>query len=306
MSREFTLQNSYTGDGVLTQFAFDFKVTALDQILVIVLDDDNIEVARVRGDDTTVYLSDAEFDDQDGGGSVTLLAALTAGYTIFIQLADDEPTQDQELRDKYSLNTRTIENAYDRLMGAIQRVVFRASRAIRLHDAFDNGVLDAENFDMQLPFDIDEFPDGVLTVNSTGDGFDVGASVAEIIDAAVEASLEAVVAGTNDSAEFAITEGQAAADLTGMTINSATYKAVYYIYTIVRGTTVFSSGWLKFHYRNGTWYCLQVEDDRDDTAAAHGVTFSFTGTSTAQIQVAVATDGAGNGTVELKQFSVLA
>lgn len=305
MSREFTLQNSYTGDGVLTQFAFDFKVTALDQILVIVLDDTGVETERVRGDDT-VYLSTAEFDDQNGGGSITLAAALTAAYTIYIQLADDEPSQDQELRDKFSLNTRTIENAYDRLMGAIQRVVFRASRSIRLHDTFDNGVLDAENFDMQLPINTTDFPDGIITINSTADGFEIGSTVAEILDAAVEASLEAVTAGTNDSAEFAITEGQAATDLTGMTINSATYKAVYYIYTIVRGTTVFSSGWLRFHYRNGTWYCLQSDDDRDDSAVAHGVTFSFTGTSTAQIQAAVASDGAGNGTIDLKQFSVLA
>lgn len=100
--------------------------------------------------------------------------------------------------------------------------------------------------------------------------------------------------------EHAVTDGQAATNLTGETVNSASYLSAVYDYEIARGTTVFSTGTLSMHYRDSSWRLVVGTDNRDDDSAAHGVTFSISGTTTGQLRAAL-DSGAGNGTIKLKR-----
>lgn len=102
-------------------------------------------------------------------------------------------------------------------------------------------------------------------------------------------------------AKHSVTDGQSATNLTGETVDSSVYSSARYEYEIIRGTTVFSSGEFYLHYRNSTWQFVMGSENRDDSAADHGVTFSITGTTTAQLRAALDT-GAGNGSIKLRRF----
>lgn len=168
MSRTYNVKHTYTGTGALASYTFDFKITALTQLLVVVANADGDEVQRVRGDDVT-YLSSVTFDANDGGGTVVLQANLTSGHTMLLLLADDSPTQSYEFRNKTSFTLRRFEDAMDYIAGAVQRLVYRANKALRLHDLDDEAV-----FDPTLPSGIASNADRVIQVNSTGTGLEYG------------------------------------------------------------------------------------------------------------------------------------
>lgn len=169
MSRsEFNTEERYIGTGALTDYSFDFKIESLAQLLIIELDDTGVETQRVRGTDTT-YLSTVDFDVENGGGTVTLAAALDTDYTLIIQLANDEPTQPYEFRDKFSFTLKSFENALDWLAGAIQRLAWRSGRSVKLNDAYDN---DTAPIDMELPVTV--VAEAMLRMNDAGDGVDFG------------------------------------------------------------------------------------------------------------------------------------
>lgn len=100
-----------------------------------------------------------------------------------------------------------------------------------------------------------------------------------------------------------VTDGQAATNLTGETVNSASYVSALYEYAISRGTTVFSAGKFALVYRNSAWEVVTQGDSHADAASDNGVTFSLSGTTTAQLKAALDT-GAGDGTINLKRSLV--
>lgn len=124
------------------------------------------------------------------------------------------------------------------------------------------------------------------------------ASAASAVSAAASAAIAAASAPVN-SGPYSVTDGQAAANLTGETIDSTAFTSCLYHYEIKRGTTVFSVGSFIMAYRNGSWYLTMGEEIFDNVT--HGVTFSFTGAATAQLQAAL-DSGAGNGTIKLKKL----
>lgn len=222
MSRsQYAVKETYTGTGSLDEYTFDFKITDLSQLLIIEVDDTGVETQRVRGDDVT-YLSGVVFDSSLGGGTITLAANLTADYQLIILLADDEPTQDYEFRNKTSFTLRRFEDAYDRCMGAIQRLVYKAKQSLRIHD-----IDDEEAFDGQLPSGVADQGDHLLIVNAAGDGFDYGPDWNDIPFAQATAdSGVAAAAAAQATADQAVTAAATAQTTANTAVtNAATAQA---------------------------------------------------------------------------------
>lgn len=169
MSRTtYAPKQSYIGTGTLNVYTFDFKIESNTQLLIVVLDAAGLEVQRVKGDDVT-YLSGVVFDSVLGGGTVTLLANLPASYKIILLLANDAPTQPYEFSNKTSFSLKRIENALDFIVGAVQRLAFRASQSIKLNDADNETVINT-----QLPGKLSDNLNKTIIVNATGDGLTFG------------------------------------------------------------------------------------------------------------------------------------
>lgn len=175
MRSTYDVKETYTGDGSLAEYTFDFKIEALAQLEIVELDTNDVETQRVRGTDA-VYLSGVVFDAVDGGGTVTLAANLTTGYTLLLLLANDDPTQTYQFNNKTTFTLKDLEKALDFLSGAQQRLAYRGKQALRIHDD-DN----EETFDCQLPPQAPLTIDGrYLAVNAAGDGFEYGFTIAEL------------------------------------------------------------------------------------------------------------------------------
>ena len=179
----------YLGTGSLAIYTFDFKIEVNTQLLVVVVNDLNVEVERVRGDDVT-YLSSVVFDATLGGGTVTLAANLPAGYRIALIQANDVPSQAYQFSNKTSFSLKRFENALDFIVGPIQRLVLRANQSLRIHDLDDEST-----FNTQLPAGIATKTDCILAVNLAGTQFTFGPTVTEVEGwkAAAEAAAAAAL-----------------------------------------------------------------------------------------------------------------
>lgn len=94
----------------------------------------------------------------------------------------------------------------------------------------------------------------------------------------------------------AITNSQAATDLSAEAFDGTVYSSVIFEYEIIQGTTIQATGNFSLHYLNGVWvYC-----DGLGRGSAHGVTFSLTQATTIG-QIQAAESGLGNGTIKLKK-----
>ncbi len=281
MSRpDYMPRQEYQADGVAIAYTFAFKIETLQQLLVLVLDPNGVVLNSLRGDDVSVLYS-VIYDATEGGGTVTFIAAPTINNVIVLLEANDAPTQPYQFRNKGALDLKTIEMAYDYIMGAVQRLAYLVLGAVRLPDA-----VDPTDFDARLPANIQVSPNTVIGVNSTADGLVLVANP-NVANAQVSTTIVA---------------GQSATPINGGLLDSAVYTSGIYFYEILRGTTIFSTGLFSLHYRNATWYLVMWSDNRDGASVANGVTLSLTGTTIAQINAAVAADGAGNGTLKIKNY----
>lgn len=216
MSRaQYVVKQSYTGTGSLDSYTFDFKIESKSHLLVVVLDDTGAEVQRVRGTDL-VFLSDVTFDAVDGGGTVTLQANLTADYVIIFLLANDEPLQEYEFRNKTSFTLRRFEAALDAILGAVQRLAFRSKQAFRIHDADDESA-----FDTQLPPGIANQAGRVFAINSTADGVEFGPTITEISNAQTYSVAASTAQGFAEDAQTAAENAALAAASAASSANDA-------------------------------------------------------------------------------------
>jgi hypothetical protein len=219
MSRPlYDVKEKYVGTGALATYSFDFKITAKDQLLVLITDDDDEEVQRLRGTDTT-FLSDVDYDAVAGGGDVILQAVLPADYTIIILLADDAPTQPFEFSDKTKFTLSRFEAAMDWLSGQIQRLSYQAKQSLRIHDLDEE-----EDFDNQLPPGISAKQDRIIVINDDGTGYEFGPSWRDIptaqgtADSGVAAAAaaqgtanDAIAAAATADAKAVVADGKASA-----------------------------------------------------------------------------------------------
>lgn len=201
MSRPtYTVKETYTGTGVLAEYTFSFKIESTSHLLVIEVDALGDERLRVRGNDSLYvagvdgdgepillnYLTTIEFDAINGGGTITLSSPLASGHKLIILLANDAPTQDFEFRNKTSFTLRRFENALDAILGAVQRLTYRAKQAFRIHD------LDDENeFNPQLPPGISDPQNAnrLIVINPTATGITYGPLLEDLAGASGETGL---------------------------------------------------------------------------------------------------------------------
>ena len=176
MSRpQYDVKESYTGTGSLASYSFDFKITSLLHLLIIEVDDAGVETQRVRGNDA-VYLDSVTFDPINGGGTVVLVDDLPADYKLLILLADDEPVQEYEFRNKTSFTLRRFEDAMDAIVGAVQRLAYRMSTAFTIHELDNDG-----SFDPVFPPGVADAAGKFLQVNEDGTGFKYGPIVEDLV-----------------------------------------------------------------------------------------------------------------------------
>lgn len=195
----------YVGAGNLASYTFDFKIESLSSLLVVVVDDLGVEVARVRGDDTS-YISSVVYDSVSGGGTVNLLANLPTDYLLYLILDNVEPVQATRWRNLRTVSMSALEAALDYVTGALQTLTFKMQGAVRLHES-DNV---AGAFNPTLPAGLVNTPNAVLMMNSTGTGFEspsLALSKADII-----AAQAAGTAAAGSAAASAASAAQSAAD----------------------------------------------------------------------------------------------
>lgn len=104
--------------------------------------------------------------------------------------------------------------------------------------------------------------------------------------------------GSGPWTEHAITDGQAATDLAGETLDLDEYSSAIYNVEIIRGTSVISNGVMAIQSLNGVGRVVLGLFMAEEP---HGVTFSVTQSLTV-VQLKAALDsGAGNGTIKLSR-----
>jgi len=198
MSRStFAPVHKFTGTGSLDTYVFAFKIEELKQLLVIEYDIAGVETQRVRGTDIT-YLSGVVFDAVDGGGTVTLAANLVLNRTLYLILANDEPTQPNLFKEHFDFTLEKIELALDQVSGATQSLQFYMIRTIKLDENDDETA-----FNMNMPIDAAGNPDATLAINDAGTGFKfgpTGASIAANTAAAAASAAAAAISETNAGA----------------------------------------------------------------------------------------------------------
>lgn len=140
------------------------------------------------------------------------------------------------------------------------------------------------------------------TAESNAAGSAVAAAASAV--AAAASALAAQVAGWTSFGPQVCNEN-ATTNLTGETTDHTTIKKKNYIFTVERGTTVFSEIQYAIVYRNGSWEGFLIGDFRNENAAESGVSFTVDAT-TAQIAAVVDNSGAGNATISGKHVSVAA
>jgi len=99
----------------------------------------------------------------------------------------------------------------------------------------------------------------------------------------------------------AVTDGQAATNLVGETVDSADFSSAYYEYEILRGTTVFTNGRLALQRLNSVWRIVTGGNIADEKS---GVTFTITESSGIVQLLAALDSGAGDGTIKLRRSLV--
>lgn len=223
-------RQDYLGTGSVDEYTFDFLITAKEHLFVLVTDATYTTIFDGRGDDT-VFLADVTFDPVLGGGTVTLVDPLPAGYHLTFLQANDSPTQDYEFKQKGDFLLATFTRALDALMAMVQRLAYLGKRSVKLSDNFQ----DIDTFDLHLPINTVDVANAgkTLILNDTGDGFKLGPSAADLAASGglpaggdAYALLEKVSATDNDATWTAPLEYSGYTERFAETINLQGVKAV--------------------------------------------------------------------------------
>lgn len=318
MSRDsYSPTDSYTGNGSLASYDFDFKIEAKSQLEIVSYDADGVEQWRVDGNDV-VRLTSVTFNSgvDEAGGTVNLAANLPAGHKLFIILAAEQPVQTQQYRNKGTFTLKVLEAALDLIVGPIVRNTYLSTRSIVASD-FD----DVSSFSFKLPSKITDSANAerVIALNGQASvtgatGFKLGPTTGQIenaqtyalaaqaaqvaAEAAQDAAEAAGAAAFSDWVEHSVTDNQSATDLSGETLTLASHSSVHYMFEIIRGTTVVANGVFAIQNVNGT---PRVVTGYSMSTTPHGVTFTVSlAAGVAQLRAALDA-GAGNGTIKLSR-----
>lgn len=198
---DFDPREEYLGDGTVSVYTFDFKITNLQEIMIVEVDDTGIELQRVRGDDVS-FLSSVVFNS-DVGGTITLLAPLPDQYKLIILLANDFPLQPFEFKNKFDFTLSRIESAFDYVVGALQRAMYFGQRSVKLNDQDD-----ASEFDPTLPPAMPTALGLIPGTKTDGTGWDVVANWTPVTD--LKAAIAAAAAAAVSAGQSAVSASNSA------------------------------------------------------------------------------------------------
>jgi hypothetical protein len=194
------------GDDITTQVEFDFLITKKSDLLITITETGEDPII-IDGDDTT-YLSSVVFDPVEGGGTVTLLAALATGKTLYIDLNVVEPDQPNVFRvvNNYLASFRSIERALDYIVTQIQTLARRSEQSLKFARHVDTSTIN-----MNLP-EATDTEARIMQFNGTA--FSLGATANQIANAeqdAIDAETAKVAAQAARLAAEAARDGALAA-----------------------------------------------------------------------------------------------
>jgi hypothetical protein len=213
----------YTGNGVTTALSFPYYFLAdADLVVVDRVTATGVETTKALTTDYTITGA-----GDPAGGTVTMLVAPATGHKTIIY-RDPAATQGLDLVENDPLPAEDVEEAFDRAAMIDQRLKDRVDRAVRLSDGFN------ATFDPTLP----ALPtaNAALAFNSTGTGFVVGPTTADISAAATNAADAAADAAAAETARAAAVVAQGLAE-TASTAAQAAAAGITWKNSVVCATT---------------------------------------------------------------------
>lgn len=265
---------AYTGNGVATSFSVTFPVRVNTDLVVYTITSGVVALKTL----TTHYT--VEGLDDNSGVSVDFLVAPAVGVSILI-LRIRPITQATDIKNQGAFYPKTYEDALDHIIMIAQQHQDDIDRSLHLAETVSPSAVS-----MEIPYGTPaDFADALIKFNADGDGIEI-VPLSDIAE---------VVATSSHS----ITDGQAAANLTGETFDGVVYSSVKYQLEISRGTTVFANVSAAAQYINSTWRIVVGESIAEE---AHGVTLTVSQSTTVGQLRAALDAGAGNGTLKIKKI----
>lgn len=189
-------RNNYVGNDTTETYNYTFRVFLEDDLSVVVTNTTTeVDVALTK---TTDYTVTGVTDD--GGGTIVLVDAgqdwisassyLDTGFDLSVRRVV-ELKQETDIRNQGDFYPEVHEDVFDKLTMADQQQQDEVDRSIKLPES-----VDPATFEGDMPVGIAGTPNVTLITNSSGDGWDVGPTAAEISSAqgyavAAEASKDA-------------------------------------------------------------------------------------------------------------------
>ena len=176
----------YTGNGVTTQFSYDFRVENKNQLIVYETDTDGVVTTLTVDTDYTV--NDI---GTDGGGTIDRVAgALPTDYTWYIR-SNYQETQDTEFESLGGFFPAVHEAAFDKITFLTQQFKDQLARAAKLADSY-SGSASPELPSPEADKTIVWSDDGLSLVNGPTVGTFIGyATAAQAAQTAAEAAQTA-------------------------------------------------------------------------------------------------------------------
>jgi len=220
---QYAPRAEYIGTGLLSSYSFDFKVAAIDHLLVTVTSASFVQTFKVRGDDST-YIASSTFDSIAGGGSIDLVSNLPNGHFLTILLANDDPLQESEFRDKGSFTLRRFEEALDVVAGAVQRLTYLANRSLKVSDTLVD--THTAQFDFSIPINsiteaVEDNTNKVICIGDNNKSFKLGPTITSLSADAAAAVASAAAASASASAS-AVSAAAALSSQTAAGISAGT------------------------------------------------------------------------------------
>lgn len=181
---------SANGNGVTTVFSFPYKFLA-DADLKVIEKNITTGVETLKTVTTHYTVTGA---GASAGGSVTMLVPPANGTSLIVY-RDPSPVNGLDLTDNDRMPAEEVEKQLDRTVMMVQRLRDLNSRTVSLPEGYTG------SFDPKLPAILT--PGTVLVINEDGDGFEIGPTLDEIINA---------ITTTGDSATDAAASAEAALD----------------------------------------------------------------------------------------------
>ena len=272
-----TIRSDFTGDGSTVTFAIPARgaiISSSTEVKVYLRDETTANAVTETLQTITTHYTIS-------GSNVVMVTAPASDEKLIIILIIAY-TQTLDLADNSTLVPTQIEQQLDRIVAHIQQLDERADRSLSWPQT--------EQFSAQPEIDPAGHAEEVIGLNTAGTQL-AWYSADDLFDMAT-GSFSAQKTNT-------FTNGQAATDLTDVTILSTSYTSCWLIAEIVRDTTTVNHaalGLWRLQYANGAW---AIEESLQN-GSAHGVTLTISGTTTAQVRLASSTIGGASHVGRIK------